>query len=74
MKQTVESDLYCRATSFPQYLSSILSDATFPSDCVAPGIDLFKQVNVLYIEETTAVERIIRLSVLMLQTILWKEK
>ena len=66
MKQTVESDLYCRATYFPQYLSSILSDATFPSDCVAPGIDLFKQVNVLYIEETAAIESPTRINMLML--------
>ena len=56
MMNTVENDWYCRATSFPQYLSSILSDATFPADCVAPGINIFKHVNVLYIEETLAIE------------------
>lgn len=61
MKQTVENDWYCRATSFPQYLASILSDATFPADCVAPGINIFKQVNVLYIEETLTIEGRIRM-------------
>lgn len=51
MKDTVEREWSCSASSFPQYLSSILSDASFPSNCVAPGIDVFQSVNVVYLEE-----------------------
>ena len=56
MKPTMEIEWNCRATSFPQYLASLLSDAAFPADCVAPGIDLFQKVNVVYIEETLSLD------------------
>lgn len=51
MKDTVEREWSCCASSFPQYLSSILSDDSFPSDCVAPGIDIFQGVDIVYLEE-----------------------
>ena len=74
MKPTVETEWNCRATSFPQYLASILSDASFPADCVAPGIDVFSKVNVVYIEETIYMDGRIMQYDLFVQKSLLKEK
>ena len=48
----MESGWYCRAASFNQYLASVLTDVSFPKDCVAPGLDVFSPVDVIFIEET----------------------
>lgn len=61
MKDTVEREWSCSASSFPQYLSSILSDALFPSNCIAPGIDVFQSVNVVYLEELASLNGLIRM-------------
>ena len=60
-----ESDLFkfsgeenwsCRASSFPLYLDHLLSGAAYPKNCATPAVNVFEDVEVIYIEEASSFE------------------
>ena len=51
IKFSAENEWACRASSFPQYLDSLLVGAAYPEECITPAVDLFSDFNVIYIEE-----------------------
>lgn len=51
-KPAEEQDWSCDVSSIPQYFDHLLSGAPYPDNCVSPAIDIFKQIQVVYILET----------------------
>ena len=50
-KYSPEQKWSCQASSFPQYLNNLLSDASYPANCETPAINVFEDVEVVYVEE-----------------------
>ena len=52
-----EDDWSCRASSFPLYLDHLLSGAAYPKNCESPAVNVFEDVEVVYIEEVSSIDR-----------------
>ena len=51
-----EGDLSCSAAAFPLYLDHLLSGAAYPENCETPAVNVFEDVDVVYIEEVSSIK------------------
>lgn len=51
-----EGDLSCSAAAFPLYLDHILSGTAYPENCETPAVNVFEDVDVVYIEEVSSIK------------------
>ncbi|KAK8832363.1 hypothetical protein WA577_002839 [Blastocystis sp. JDR] len=54
-----EGDLSCSASAFPLYLDHLLSGAAYPENCETPAVNVFEDVDVVYIEEVSSIKSVV---------------
>ncbi|KAK8826814.1 hypothetical protein WA556_004403 [Blastocystis sp. ATCC 50177/Nand II] len=54
-----EGDLSCSAAAFPLYLDHLLSGAAYPENCETPAVNVFEDVDVVYIEEVSSIKSVV---------------
>lgn len=56
---TKEGNFSCNAADFSAYINSLLVNSAYPSGCMAPAVDIFDTVDVVYIEESSNMTRML---------------
>ena len=64
---TKEGNFSCNAADFSSYINSLLVNTAYPSGCMAPAVDIFDSVDVVYIEESTNMTRTCRIRFLIIR-------